>query len=241
LDRELEGSLRRLETDRIDLVLAHRWDPAASVEEVLRIFERWVASGKVLALGVSNWPAWRVAQAMELSRRNGWPTVVVSSPKYNLRERGVELEHAACALHYGIALVPYQPFGGGLLTGKYRAGETPPPGSRAAEKAAWLRMPDAAAFERLETAAALAAEASMQMAQYALAWVLSRPGVASVVVGCRSVEQLEQLIAAAGMPFPEEHSARIDALFPPPKPTGEQVLRRRDGEWCLGDLELEGR
>jgi aryl-alcohol dehydrogenase-like predicted oxidoreductase len=148
--------------------------------------------------------------------------VAVSSPKYNLLSRAVELEHAAGALHYGISLVPYQPFHGGLLTGKYRAGEPPPRGSRAAEKASWLAPPDAATFEKLEALNTLAAEACMSMAQYSLAWVLSRPGVASVVTGCRSLEQFEPLIAAVGMPVPAEHFVRIDGLFPPPRPAGEQ-------------------
>jgi hypothetical protein len=126
-----------------------------------------------------------------------------------------------------VALVPYQPFQGGLLTGKYRSGVAPPQASRAAEKAAWLAIPDAATFEKLEELRRLADEACMSMAQYAVAWVLARPGVTAVVTGCRSLEQLEPLIAAAGTPIPGAHTARLDELFPPPKPAGEQVLAER--------------
>jgi aryl-alcohol dehydrogenase-like predicted oxidoreductase len=109
------------------------------------------------------------------------------------------------------------------------------------EKAAWLAMPDPDTFEKLELLSALAHEAYMSTAQYALAWVLTRPGVASVVTGCRSVEQLEAMIAATEKSIPQGHLARIDALFPPPKPAGEQVLRWRDGRWRLEDLEIDGR
>jgi aryl-alcohol dehydrogenase-like predicted oxidoreductase len=111
---------------------------------------------------------------------------------------------------------------------------------RAAEKVAWLGMPGAATFEKLEALRGLAAEACMSIAQYAVAWVLLRPGVPSVITRCRSFEQLEPLIAAAGTPIPPAHLARVDALFPPPKPAGEQVPRRRGGKWLLAHLEIEG-
>ena len=109
-----------------------------SVEALWKLFDRWVQSGKVLAVGVSNWPVWRIAQASETAMHRGWPKLAVSSPKYNLLTRGIELDQVPCALHYGISLVPYQPFQGGLLTGKYRSGQAPPQGSRAAEKPNWM-------------------------------------------------------------------------------------------------------
>jgi aryl-alcohol dehydrogenase-like predicted oxidoreductase len=239
LDRELEKSLKRLRTDWIDVVLAHRWDPACAIPEVWGVFDRWVRSGKVRVVGVSNWPVWRLAQAAEFAARHQLPAVTVSSPKYNLMCRGIELEHVPCALHYGAALVTYQAFQSGLLTGKYRYAEPPPPGSRAAANAAWLALPDADTFERLEGLGRLAREAGMSMAQYAISWILARRGVASVIVGCRSPEQLDDAAVAVSRRIPPEHFARIDSLFPPPRPTfGEQVLRWTGAGWRLEDGEM---
>jgi L-glyceraldehyde 3-phosphate reductase len=232
LEMELDKSLRRLRTDWIDLVLAHRVDAGVPVDEVWRVFERWVRMGKVRAVGVSNWPAWRLAQASEIGARNGWPPVCVSSPKYNLLHREIELEHVPCALAYSTALVTYQPFEGGLLTGKYRRGRPAPENSRGAELPAWMPMPADAIFDRLEGLECLALEAGASLPEYVLAWLLSRPGVTAVVAGCRGAEQLEDLLRSTDRRIPEEHLAKIDALFPPPQATAaQQVLGWKNGAW----------
>jgi L-glyceraldehyde 3-phosphate reductase len=132
LELELEKCLRRLRTDWIDLVLAHRWDPSVGIEEICQVFDRWVRLGKVRHVGVSNWPTWRVAQAREIADRYGWPRLAASSPLYNLLRRDAEAEQIPCARHYKIALLPYQPLMGGVLTGKYRRGESPESGTRLA-------------------------------------------------------------------------------------------------------------
>ncbi len=241
LDRELEKSLNRLRTDWIDVVLAHRWDPSCSISEIWAVFDRWVRSGKVRAVGISNWPAWRIAQAAEFAIHNHLPPPAVSSPKYNVMSRGIELEHLPCALHYGISLVTYQAFQAGLLTGKYHHGQATPLGSRGAEKAAWLALPEEDTFRRLETLAALASEAGMSPAEYAVSWILSRRGVASVIVGCRSPQQLDATLGAISKRIPAEHFQKIDSLFPPPRPaSGEQVLRWTGTGWVLEDRESIG-
>ncbi|MFN7992705.1 MAG: aldo/keto reductase [Bryobacteraceae bacterium] len=238
LDRELHRSLRRLRTDYIDVVLAHRWDASAQIEEVWRVFDRWVASGKVLAVGVSNWTSWRLAQACETARRNGWVPVAVSSPKYNLFAREIESEHMPCALNYGVSLVTYQPFQGGALTGKYRRGGLPPAGSRGAEMPDWLPDLTASVFDKIESLQNLAAEACMSLPEYAIAWTLSRPGVASVVVGCRTPEQLDSAISAAAAPFPCGHQHRVDTVCPPATlPPGNQVLCWGKAGWALRQIE----
>jgi aryl-alcohol dehydrogenase-like predicted oxidoreductase len=239
LEFELEKSLRRLNTDWIDLVLAHRWDPSVAVEEVWRIFDRWVHSGKVLQVGVSNWPTWRVAQVSEITDRYGWAPVTANSTMYNLLHREAELEQFPCARHYNIALLPYQPFSGGVLTGKYRRGEPAGSGSRAAEKANWLPPLENTLFDKIESLEALAREASMPMAEYVVSWVLSRPMVASIVVGCRNKQQLDMLIAATDRCIPADHVSRINSIFPSPKPWGgEQVLQWREKTWKLEDSEV---
>ena len=238
LEKQLEGSLRRLQTEYIDVVLAHRWDASVGIEEVLRGFERWVGSGKVRCAGVSNWPCWRIAQASEIAARNGWPPPLVSSPKYSLLRRGIEPEHVPCALHYGIAIVPYQPLEGGVLTGKYRRGQGMPEGSRGNEKPGWMPKLDESLHDRIEALERLAAACGRSVAGYVLSWVLSRPGVASVILGCRNRDQLEEAVKAAGQLFPPEHAVEVDQLFPPPAPVGdEKVLYWRDQGWALEAFE----
>jgi aryl-alcohol dehydrogenase-like predicted oxidoreductase len=238
LEVELENSLRRLRTDRIDVVLAHRADASVPTEEVWRVFDRWVQSGKVLCVGISNWPAWRIAQANEIASRRGWPPACVSSPKYNLLSRGAELEQIPCAVHYGMAVVAYQPYAGGMLTGKYRRGQAPPQGTRASERPAWLPAPDSTLFDKLEALENLAQSAGTGVPQYVISWLLSRKGIASIIVGCRTPEQLDTVLDGLRNPIPVDHLPKIDSVFPPAKPLGgEQILQWRDGAWRLEDLE----
>ena len=220
LEKQLESSLRRLGTDWIDVVLAHRGDPSVAVEEVWRVFERWVRSGKVLCVGASNWAAWRIAQANEIAARYGWPPACVTSPKYNMLDRNPELEEIPCASHYGMAVVAYQPFEGGLLTGKYRRGQPPPAGTRASEKPDWVNSLNDSTFDKLEAVEKLARDVQMTLAQYVISWVLSPRRVASAVVGCRTPEQLDSAIEGASRQLPPEHFNKIDSLFPSPTRSG---------------------
>lgn len=233
LEAQLEKSLRRLKTDRLDVVLAHRWDCSVPVEELWRTFERWIKSGKVLQVGVSNWPAWRIAQASEIALRNGLPPIAMTSSKYNLLNRQSELEHIPCAEHYGISLVPYQPFQGGILTGKYRKSATPAEHSRAFEQPGWFSGIDDALFEKLETLKALAQEIGFSVPAYVIAWLTSRPGIASVIAGCRNPAQLHAAAAGCDHKLPAEHAAKLDALFPASLSTGDLLLRWRDNSWEL--------
>lgn len=238
LETELEKSLRRLKTDWIDLVLAHRWDPSVAVEEVWRVLDRWVCAGKVRYVGVSNWPVWRMTQASELAERYGWPPVTASSPMYNLLRREAEGEHFACARHYGIGVMTYQPFMAGILTGKYRRGEAAAAGSRGAEKPGWLPPLDDALYGKLEALGTLAREAGFPLVEYVVAWLLARPLITSIIAGCRTSQQLDALISGVGRCIPAEHFQKIDALFPPPKSAGgTQVLQWRDNKWALEDFE----
>jgi aryl-alcohol dehydrogenase-like predicted oxidoreductase len=237
LEVELEGSLRRLKTDRIDLVLAHRWDPGVAVE-VWRVFDRWVRSGKVLCVGVSNWPTWRVAQVGEIAAKYGWAPVSASSPMYNLLHRGAELEHFPCANHYNIAVIPYQPFMGGILTGKYQRGQAPVSNSRRAEKPGWLPALDDRIFGKLEALEALAQEAGIPLTEYVIAWLLSRKGVRSIIVGSRTPQQLDAVIGGVERTVPADHFPRIDSIFPAPVPYGgEKVLQWRNNAWTLENAE----
>lgn len=238
LDKQLEASLRRLGTDYVDVFLAHRWDQSVAMEELLTTWDRWIRDGKVRAVGASNWPVWRIAQACELARSSGAPKLQVVSPKYNLLYRGVDLEQNACAGHYGVSIVSYQPLEAGVLTGKY-TGETAPEGSRGSEKPAWVPKLKPGDAERLDALARMAAGCGVTSAEFALAWVLSRPSVASVILGWRSESQMEFALAATGFRIPPAQMAELDVLFPPQGPLGEErVLVWRDGGWTLRPAEL---
>jgi aryl-alcohol dehydrogenase-like predicted oxidoreductase len=238
LDKQLEASLRRLGTDYVDLFLAHRWDPSVAMEEFLGTCERWIRDGKVRAVGASNWPVWRIAQACEMARASGAPKLQVVSPKYNLLYRGVDMEQNACALHYGVSIVSYQPLEAGILSGKY-IGEQAPEGSRGSEKPGWIPKLKPGDAERLGALARMASESGVTSAEYAIAWVLSRPAVASVILGWRTEAQMESAIAATGLQIPVAHLAELDALFPPQGPLAEErVLAWRDGAWALRPTEL---
>ena len=236
IEIELEKSLRRLGSDYVDILLAHRTDPAVVIEDVWYLFDRLVKAGKVRCVGVSNWPSWMMAKAAELAAQHGWPRVAASSPRYSLLRREIEAEHIPCAQHYNLGLFTYQALAGGLLSGKYRRGQAAPEGTRGAEKPAWLPPMDDSFFDRLEALERIAQRSGMSVLEYAIAWPLSRPTVTSVVVGCRNATQLDQAIAAASKTIPAEDAEEVDALFPPAtRPGGEQVMRWR-GKWVLEDM-----
>ena len=238
LERQMEASLRRLQTDHVDVFLAHRWDGAIAMDELLRTFDRWIQSGKVRCVGSSNFPVWRIAQACEMSVASGRPKLQVLSPKYNLMRRGVELEQAACARHYGASLVSYQPLEAGVLSGKYRRDEPAPAGSRGSDMPGWIPKLDEATHDRLDGLRVLAAECGASPAEYAMAWVLSRSQVAATILGWRSEEQMNSAVRAVDLQIPAGHLPRIDALFPPPAPLGdERILQWRESGWKLENNE----
>ena len=126
----------------------------------------------------------------------------------------------------------------GILTGKYRQGQAPAPGSRGAEKPGWLPALDETLYAKLEALEDLARQADLPLVEYVVAWLLSRPRITSIVAGCRNSQQLDALISGVGRSIPAERFAKIDSIFPPPKPAGGmQVLRWRENKWALEDLE----
>ena len=236
LSIELDNSLRRLGTDYIDILLCHRTDPSAATEDIWSTLDRFVREGKVRVVGVSNWPSWRMVQACELARQHGWTRCAISSPEYSLLDRGVELEHIPACMHYEVGLVTYKGLMGGALTGKYKRGQTDLAGTRAGDG----RVPqlDDALFDKLEAYQNIVERAGMTMTDYTIAWLLSRPMVASLILGFRNTDQLDTAVAASMKPVPADDAGRIDELFnPPTKPGGEQVMRWC-GAWVLGEREF---
>ena len=169
---EIENSLRRLRTDWIDILLAHRMDPSIPAEDVWGVLDQLVRSGKVRCIGVSNWPSWLMAKSCELSARYGWTRCSVSSPEYSLLNRQIELEHISACFNYRVGLMTYKGLMGGILTGKYHRGQTDYTGTRAGKKKAWLTRMDSHLFDKLEILQKIASRSGLSMTEYAVAWIL---------------------------------------------------------------------
>lgn len=211
----VEGSLRRLGTDYIDLYYAHKPHPLTPFEETLRAFDDLVRQGKVRYVACSNFAGWQIAALSEISAREGFTPIQASQSRYNLLDREVEREVLPACRHYGVSLLPYSPLAQGVLTGKYRAGEEIPKGTRAFNNThpAMQRnlQPD-----RLRTVANLDAWArdhGRRAVHLALAWLLAQPGVASVINAVTSLEQLEDNLQAAEWKLDAEQLAEIDVIL----------------------------
>lgn len=220
LVRALEGSLKRLRTDRVDLFYLHRFDERTDLEESLRALDHLVARGMVLYPAVSNFAAWQVQKALGLSALHGLAKLVAVQPMYNLAKRTAEIELLPMAASERIAVFPYSPLGGGLLSGKYRASERPA-STRIADWPIYKhRYGDK--LELAERFAALAAEAGVHPATLAVAWVMSHPAVTAPILGARSVAQLAPALAAAGHRLDPDLRARVSALVPEPPPATDR-------------------
>ena len=216
--QQCEASLRRLGTDYIDLYQLHRPRPEIAIDETLRALDDLVTAGKVRYIGSSTFAAWQVVEALWASKEYGLNRFVSEQPPYNILDRRIERELMPMAQTYGIGLIPWSPLGGGLLTGKYSRGEPPPADSRFGQ--ADLRGPQKARwvdglFDVVDALTPIAEEKGCTLAQLALAWCEQQPGVASAIIGPRTVEQLQDNLGAAAVTISDEDRARIDAIVPP--------------------------
>ena len=215
LTRELEGSLRRLQTEHIDLYQIHTWDPATPPEETLRTLDDMVRSGKVRYVGASNYDAWQLAKSLWASDRRGLVRFETVQPSYSLADRAVERELVPLCQDQGIGLIAYFPLGGGILTGKYRRGQDPPRGSRAVTQPQFATRLSDQSLRLAEEVAALASEAHCTPAQLALAWLIRRPAVCSAIAGATSVAQIEENLGALEVKLSDEVLSRLDEISRP--------------------------
>jgi aryl-alcohol dehydrogenase-like predicted oxidoreductase len=213
---QCEASLRRLQTEYIDLYQLHRPLSTIPIDETLRALDDLVRSGKVRYLGTSTFAAWQLVEALWVSKELGLHRVVCEQPPYHLLDRRIERELVPMAQTYGLALLPWSPLAGGFLSGKYRRGQAPPPGSRLGQHPEGTdpHFTDAA-FQVLEVVTALAAEKGCTPSQLALAWVAQQPGVTSPILGPRTLGQLEECLRAVDVQITTEDRARLDAVAPP--------------------------
>jgi NDP-hexose 2,3-enoyl reductase len=208
--RACEASLRRLQTDRIDLYQMHHVDRDSPWDEVWQAMETLVAQGKVLYVGSSNFAGWHIAQACENAKARRFLGLVSEQSLYNLIDRSVELEVIPACAGYGLGLIPWSPLKGGVLGG---ALEKAKQGRRASENA---QQAIAKHRDKLEAYEKLCAERKLAPADVALAWLLSRPGVTAPIIGPRSSEQLDEAARASGLKLDSDLLAQLDAIFPGP-------------------------
>ena len=205
--REVERSLKRLQTDAIDLYIVHWPDKHVPQEATLEAIDVAFRQGKIRAFGASNHSAWQLAEFLHLSERRNLVRCVSSQIPLSLLRRELTNDLPFCSRHE-IGVTPYQSLQGGLLSGKYRRGAPPPADSRAAEKPDWIWKQDDPLFDRLEAIAGLAGEIGAPMSQYALAWTLAQPAVRSVVVGVKTLEQIEDGVRKNPISFPPRCATR---------------------------------
>lgn len=210
----LDGSLRRLGVDHVDVYYLHRPDPATPFAETLETLGGFVRAGKVRHVAQSNHAAWQVAEMIVTAEHRNLPVPRIAQPQYNLLSRRVESEYAACSEHHGLSNVVYNPLAGGLLTGKHVAGESHAPGTRFTKKTyqdRYWRPEMFAAVERLRT---IADESGLTLVELALRWVRDRPLTGCVLLGASSPEQLvSNLAGMGGPPLDADSAAACDAVW----------------------------
>jgi aryl-alcohol dehydrogenase-like predicted oxidoreductase len=212
VEKQLDASLKRLRTDHIDLYQCHRYDEDTPLEETMEALTQAVRSGKVRYIGFSEWPADKIRAAVEMA---GVEKFVSSQPQYSLLWRQPEAQVIPLCAANGISQIVWSPLAQGVLTGKYQPGSPPPPGSRATSDEmggfiSWL-LSDRT-LEAVQKLQPLAAEASLSLAQFALAWVLREPNVASAIVGASRPEQLAENAAAADADVDPALFARAETI-----------------------------
>jgi aryl-alcohol dehydrogenase-like predicted oxidoreductase len=194
---QIDASLRRLRTDHVDLYLLHRPDASTPLAETLAVMAGLIETGKVRHWGFSNFDAAQIREMIQLCDENHWPRPVVSQPPYSWLRRDIEADHMPLCRQLGIAVTPYRPLQGGLLTGKYRQGQPLPSDSRASDSPSWLAVSEDL-YPRLERFESEARAAGITPGRYAIRWLLDQPGIASVIAGVKRREQLDDLLAGCG-------------------------------------------
>ena len=238
LSRALDASLRRLGLETIDLYQAHAWDPLTPIEETLRFFDDAVRAGKIRYAGVSNFLGWQLQKASLLTTFHGLAPIVTLQPQYNLLVRDIEFELVDVCSNEGIGILPWSPLAGGWLTGKYTRDQAPTGATRLGEdpergmEAYGPRNAQERTWQVIDAVREVAEGRGVPMSQVALAWVADRPAVTSVILGARTMEQLDDNLGAADLHLSDketalltEASAPIVADYPYGAPGADQRSR----------------
>ncbi len=223
IQMQVEASLKRLNTDRIDVYFIHHFDNDTPVEEVMYALDDLVHQGKILYPAVSNWAAWQIAKALGVSAYEGLSRIECIQPMYNLVKRQAEVEILFLAQAEQIGVIPYSPLGGGLLTGKYTAAQKPKQGRLIEDKGYAVRYGEALYHEIATSFAAYAKGKGYHPATLAVAWVMAHPAVTAPIIGARNLEQLEASLATLEIDMTPEWRAEISELSYAPPPAHDRL------------------
>lgn len=221
--RSAEDSLRRIGTDYLDLYQAHRFDNTTPLEETLKAFDDLVRQGKVLYVGVSEWRAHEIEQALKIADQMGFDRLVSNQPQYNMLWRVIESEVVPLSEREGLGQIVWSPIAGGLLTGKYKPGQEAPAGSRAVDPKSKHyiegRVSDQELLKRVQRLQPLADEAGLSLAQLSVAWVLQNQNVSTAIIGASRPDQVHDNVKASGVELDSDLLGRIDEIL------GESIER----------------
>ncbi|WP_113703797.1 aldo/keto reductase family protein [Nonomuraea lactucae] len=218
ITESIHGSLRRLQTDYVDLYQAHRFDVETPLEETLKTFDDLVRQGKVLYIGVSEWTADQISAALKIADEMGFDRFVSNQPQYSMLWRIIESEVVPLCEREGIGQIVWSPIAQGVLTGKYLPGQQPPEGSRATDPSGSgmiSRFMNDDVLTRVQNLKPIAADLGLTMAQLAVAWVLQNPNVSSAIIGASRPDQVRDNVRAAGVSLDQDVLKRIDDVLGP--------------------------
>jgi aryl-alcohol dehydrogenase-like predicted oxidoreductase len=213
LMQALDASLRRLQTDHIDLYYTHRWDASTPIEETLRGLDDVIRMGKVRYIGASAYASWQLAHANVLAEMKGWSAFVVVQSEYNLLRRDVEREVLPYCRAHQVGFVPYYPLAGGFLTGKYQQGKPAPPGSRGEYTKNVQELMTEANYSRVSRLATWAKARGRGLNELAQAWLLAQPQVCSVISGATKAEQVVSNVKASDWQLTAEELKEVEAII----------------------------
>jgi aryl-alcohol dehydrogenase-like predicted oxidoreductase len=211
-----EASLRRLQTEWIDLYQLHRSTPEIPIDETLRALDDLIRAGKVRYIGTSTFPAWKIIEGLWVSKELGLNRYVCEQPPYNLLDRRPEAELIPMAQSYGIGLIPWSPLAGGFLTGKYAPQNPQETAGRMGQGNKWMAdhfVPRA--FAVVDTLKEIATELGATTAQVALGWVAQQPGITCPIIGPRTIQQLQDNLGAMNLKLSDQHLKKLDEVSPP--------------------------
>ncbi len=230
--RAIDESLVRLGTDRIDLYQIHMQDLRTPEEELVRALDDATRAGKIVYFGASNYAAYRLMESLWTADKRGLDRFVTLQAHYNLATRALEREHVPLCTKFGLGILPWSPLASGLLTGKYKRGQAAPAGSRLDQwKSRYATFDTERNWTIVEALGEVAGELGRAPSQVALAWLLARPVVSSVIFGARTVAQLEENLGAAELDLPAEAMARLDAASAPDLGYPYDFIKGIDGAW----------
>ncbi|HTV17141.1 MAG TPA: aldo/keto reductase [Polyangiaceae bacterium] len=225
LVRAVEASLRRLNTDRIDVLYLHHYDQHTALEDTLKSLEILIQQGKVLYPAASNFAAWQVMRALGIAERHGWAKLAALQPMYNLAKRQAEVEILPMAQAMGVGVCSYSPLAGGLLTGKYQSASAE--GRLKVNAMYKVRYGDPSYYDLAIRLSELSREIGHHPASVAVAWVGSHPGITAPILGARNLDQLEPSLRSIDVPMNAELRERISQLSPAPPPANDRTEERK--------------